>query len=422
MKVNDTFNYIVTSINPPILGEAYIDPVFDTQVRRISNALLKNTIFIGPEYSTVFPFNVDDRYLLLLHFDHFAIYEYDGRGYTFLYDLSNELNARSEPRWTNDSNIFSYYHFNQIKYYDVRDHTIHEYYTFSEYEKIESLGEFDPAGGDYLVIMGVRVDSGAREVFLFDARNEKKYKPFNIGDNLIDNLYLTSINNNVLIGWKRSNSKERFYGIELYDHDMNFIHQVTQADGHKDVLKVGDKEFIAWCSSNEIRANGNYVMLCDINDLNQRNVLISLDWSTIAFHISAALTGKLLISTYSQNSTKAAWQNYDNELFTIDPVTKEIQRICHHHSVPLDDYTWQPEASINRDGTRLVFSSNYGLRPHDNYVDTYFVQLDKVADQTLKVPMRNEIARFKIKSDKEYSLRFEFDEAVIVERDKGIGD
>jgi len=70
---------------PPPVGQSYLDPVFGTSIRRISDALnqpnsrnVGSVPFIATEYSTMSPFNLDNSRLLLVHHSYFAVY--DGAG------------------------------------------------------------------------------------------------------------------------------------------------------------------------------------------------------------------------------------------------------------------------------------------------------------------------------------------------------
>ena len=61
----------------------------------------------------------------------------------------------------------------------------------------------------------------------------------------------------------------------------------------------------------------------------------------------------------------------------------EVRRLAHHRSRPFNAYGWMPRASISRDGSRVVFSSNYGLQailgyPY-YYSDAYLIDLSRTA-------------------------------------------
>src|SRR5262245_56786698 len=73
------------TFQPPDAGGSYIDPVFGTAIKRLTNAMAMPDIArggvvtsIAAEFSTMTPFNQDNTRLLLTHFSYFGLY--DGSG------------------------------------------------------------------------------------------------------------------------------------------------------------------------------------------------------------------------------------------------------------------------------------------------------------------------------------------------------
>ena len=60
-----------------------------------------------------------------------------------------------------------------------------------------------------------------------------------------------------------------------------------------------------------------------------------------------------------------------------------VIRWAHHRSRPLNSYNWQPKLSISRDGTRLLYASDFDLQAIDGYTaeysDTYMIVLGTTA-------------------------------------------
>src|SRR5439155_1679884 len=48
-----------------------------------------------------------------------------------------------------------------------------------------------------------------------------------------------------------------------------------------------------------------------------------------------------------------------------------VVRLAHHRSRPFNDYNWTPRVSVSRDGSRLIYSSNYGLQEILGYPSEY---------------------------------------------------
>src|ERR1039458_2115853 len=90
------------TFQPPAVGDTYVDSVFGSTVKRISNALGTpnadgggRLTWITDEYPTMTPFNSDNSRILLVHQSYFGLY--DGSG-VYLSDLPLEINSSSEPR------------------------------------------------------------------------------------------------------------------------------------------------------------------------------------------------------------------------------------------------------------------------------------------------------------------------------------
>src|SRR5678809_956642 len=112
------------------LGATYMDPMYGTTVKRISNAMTQSNTadsgvltWIANEYSTASPFNKDNSRLILVRQSYFGLYSGDGR---YLGDLPFEISASTEPRWSKKNVNSLYYHVgNKLQMYDVTLRTIY---------------------------------------------------------------------------------------------------------------------------------------------------------------------------------------------------------------------------------------------------------------------------------------------------------
>ena len=372
------------SFLPPVLGGTYLDQIFGTQVQRLSDAHNTpdaaggsgNLTFIRNEYSTMSPFNNDTTRLLLEHQSYFGLY--DGAG-NYVRDLPFEINTESEPRWSRSDPNSLYYHprnGNQLKQYNVAANVMSVVHTFSEYTAINGLGESDISfDGDRFVLVGDQHD-----IFVYTLSTNVKGPVFDIaGLGGIDQVQITP-DNHVLVGWL-ANGPNRHNGIEMYDQDMRFVRQIVPAINHYDVMRdINGDEIMVWDNANDpnpVCSNG--VVKVRLADASQ-TCLLSLDWS-MALHVSGSDGGWVLVETYDSSDPNpllpGAWKPYTNEILQLKLDGSEVRRLLHHRSRPFpgNDYNWTPRASVSRDGTKLVYSSDYGLQqllgyPSD-YVDTY---------------------------------------------------
>lgn len=363
------------TFQPPGVGGTYVDPVFGSTVKRISNALGTpnsdgggSLTWITGEYPTASPFNSDNSRIILVHQSYFGLY--DGTGF-YIRDLPLEISASTEPRWSRKDNHTLYYvRGNQFKTYDILSGVMTIAHTFSEYSAISGMGESDISfDGDHFVFAG-----DGRYVFVYQISAGKKYPVFDTGGIEFDSVYITP-NNNVIISWIQSGTV-RHTGQELFDTNMNFLRQVGHADGHKDVsLDTNGDEILVWTNSNDPQPIcNNGIVKIKLAD-GQQTCLASLDWS-LAVHISAPdNSGFVYVETYapSNPTSSSGWVAYTNELLQIKLDGSQVLRLAHHRSRPFqtNTYTWQPKMSSSRDGSRVVYGSNYDLQAIDGYADQY---------------------------------------------------
>jgi hypothetical protein len=362
------------TLQPPAVGGTYVDPVFGSTVKRISNALGTpnsdrggNLTWITDEYSTISPFNSDNSRILLVHQSYFGLY--DGAGF-YIRDLPLEINSSSEPRWSRKDNRTIYYvHGNQFKSYDISSGATNIVHTFSEYSAISGKGESDISlDGDHFVF------DGDGQVFIYRISTDTKSPTFDTGGRGFDSLYITP-NNNVTITWNQSGTV-RYTGIEMFDTNMNFQRQVARAGGHMDVtLDTNGSEVLVWTNSNDPQPIcNNAIVKIRLAD-GQQTCLASFDWS-LAVHISAPdNSGFVYVETYAPGNPTppGGWPAYTNELLQIKLDGSQVLRLAHHRSRPFqtNTYNWQPKMSTSRDGSRVVYGSDYDLQTIDGYAADY---------------------------------------------------
>jgi len=188
--------------------------------------------------------------------------------------------------------------------------------------------------------------------------------------------------NHVSITWLQLGT-DRYSGIELFDRKMNFIRQLAQAGGHMHYTRDLDgQEVLVWFNANDPTPVAPNAVVKIRLSTGQQFPLLSLDWS-LAVHISATdSSGYVFVETYAPTDPgpRSGWVPYANELLQVKLDGKEVRRLAHHRSRPLDTYNYQPRLSVSRDGSRLIYSSNFGLQRllrlpniYQNYTDVYLI-------------------------------------------------
>jgi len=399
-SVTDTASYAPVNYNtfvPPPVGGSYVDPAFGSTVKRVSDARSINDAaqggkltMITNEYSTEAPFNSDNSRLILQHDSYFALY--DGGG-TYLRDLPFAINAGSEPRWSRtDPNVLYFVNSNQLKKYNVGTQVMTVLHTFSEYSAISGMGESDISyDGDHFVLAG-----DTRYIFVYEISTDTKGSVLDSGGRGFDSLYNTP-DGHVTVSWYQ-NGTARFNGIEMFDRNMNFLRQEAHVEGHMHMARdLNGDEVLVWANSadpNPICNNG--IVKIRLADASQ-TCLVSLDWS-LAVHISASDSGWAFVETYApSNPDPTNWPKYTNEILQIKLDGSEVIRLVQHRSRPLDSYYYMPRTSASRDGSRIVYSSNFDLQVivggyPAQYTDTYMIVLDPATSNNTQSPVQTPVA------------------------------
>jgi hypothetical protein len=166
--------------------------------------------------------------------------------------------------------------------------------------------------------------------------------------------------------------------------NMNFLRQLTHAGGHMDVTRdVNGEEVLVWVASGDPQPQTNCkagVVKIRLADASQ-TCIWPADWS-MGVHVSAPdNSGWIFAESYvpSDPIPPNGWNVYTDELLQVNLDGTEVRRLAHHRSRPFNSYTWQPKISTSRDGTKVVFGSNFGLQAilghPTEYSDAYMIDV-----------------------------------------------
>jgi hypothetical protein len=248
---------------------------------------------------------------------------------------------------------------------------------FPEYARITGRGESDICfDGGHFVLVG-----DDHDVFVYDLASGVKGAVLDVRGHPFDSVYITA-DDEVTVTWL-SAGRGRYQGIELFDREMRFQRQVARAGGHMDVSRDVDGEAVlVWANGGDpepICDNG--IVKIRLRD-GQQTCLLTLDVS-LAAHVSASDEGWAIVSTFAPQDPRpeGGWPPYTNEIVRVKLDGSVVSRLAHHRSRPSNDYNWQPKATISRDGTRIVYASNFGLPETAGYPaqysDAYLIRLDE---------------------------------------------
>ena len=182
-------------------------------------------------------------------------------------------------------------------------------------------------------------------------------------------------------------------GLMAYDRNLTNGRGLLRIVGHTDLaLDAQGREVVVFQDID----TDNISML----DLGTGVVtpLWPIDFSQVAIglHFSGrALNrpGWALVSTYDDQATAYTWM--DDQVFAIELKTNgRVVRLAHTHSLVDEnqehDYWAEPQASVNRDFTRILFTTNWG-RSGTAQVEMYLIALP--SDWLQRLPLNAEPGR-----------------------------
>ncbi|MGC9521222.1 MAG: hypothetical protein ACP5HG_04995 [Anaerolineae bacterium] len=380
------------SLDKPAPREPFRDPVFGSCVVRVTDHRadaaspgLKNA------YARVQAFNSDGTRLLI----------YGTDGAWVLYDAVTleplgELPLGDEPRWdARDPDRLTYMEETRLMAFDVAREEVEVVRDFVDdvpdgtmmvwtaHEGRPSMdGRFFGlmAENDAWVPVAFLIyDRDADEVIVRDMR-----RVVGIEDD-VDHVTISPKGTCFLASFDRAcgvgqlGTEARPCGLMVYDRDLTNGRGLLRIVGHYDVA---------------LDRKGREVAVYQDLDTDHISVLdlatgaviplwpIDFSHTPLGFHFSGLAYDKpgwALVSTYSGGYPKAyTWM--DDQVFALELIAGgQVVRLAHTHS-KVDprrdhDYWAEPHATVNRDFTRVVFTSNWG-RSGTEAVDAYMIVLE----------------------------------------------
>ncbi|MCK6423486.1 MAG: hypothetical protein L6Q75_00150 [Burkholderiaceae bacterium] len=167
-------------------------------------------------------------------------------------------------------------------------------------------------------------------------------------------------------------------GTVAWTRDLSSSRRLHHASEHSDIAldARGRDVYVAI----DYQASGGPVFMVDLDSGERRDLFDTyLSGTAMALHISGrsfARPGWVLVSTYADHAARgnAGQQWPHRKLFAMSLEARpRIVNLAHHRS-EFAKYWTEPHASVNRDFTRVVFNSNWGIRSETD-IDMYMVAL-----------------------------------------------
>ncbi len=390
-----TFDRSVVTVpakTEPAVGEVFLDPVFGNCLLRVTDrgrdlapddpsGGMKN------EYSRVQSYNADGT-LLLVRSTEARWYVFDAQNLVPL----RELPIVVDPRWDPEDPLKIYF-FDEtaLMVYDLaldKTQVIHDFQkdfpgtnlaaAWMRYEGSPSLN------GRYWGLMAQDQDWETVALLVYDQVEDSISAVREVPSGSEIDSVTISPNGNYLLAYHdetcgpaNAEADSQPCGLMVYDQTLSEARNLLPVVGHSDIAIGHDgSELLVFQDIPK-----DEISMLDL-ETGEVTSLASIDFShsPLGFHFSGRAVdrpGWALVSTYSGARPSATWM--DDVVFAIELKSNgQIVRLAHTQSVVDDghekDYWAEPQASVNTDFTRVVFTSNWGKSGTDE-VDMYMIIL-----------------------------------------------
>ncbi len=367
----------VPDLLKPPKGSAFIEPQYRTCVlRATAHEAEPPSGFARNDYSRRQAFNRDNS--------RFLVYALDG--YWHLYDAANfTWQARldgpasdAEPQWHPDDPDRLYYLPTNgigmvINELNVRTGRSRQIADLSDRIRARwpsanaawTRSEGSPSrDGRYWALQVEDEQFGALGLLVWD-RDEDRIVSFMDNRERPDHLSMSPSGRHVVVSWLN--------GTRAYDREFNNERLLQGRTEHSD-LAVGADGHDVYVSI-DYASNDGWIFMVNL-ETGQRTDLLRtyIRGSATAMHFSGKgyeRPGWVLVSTYARVK-QPEWLH--DKIFVMElAADPRIIPLAHHHSVAAG-YWSEPQASVSRDFTRVLFNSNWA-NPSETDIDAYFIRI-----------------------------------------------
>jgi len=379
-------------IPPPLAkpkkGKVFADPAYGTCIVRVTDAANEPTpTFARVDYARRQLFNADDS-LLLIYAINGSWHVYDVRTQQYVKKLRG-IGGDAEPYWhAKDPNRLLFLPNNGgMKMFELNVSS-NERRLIVDFTQPDAMGarirdlwpeaariwtrsEGSPSSnGRYWAFQVETDDFRMLGMFTYDMESKAiigtyttKIRP--------DHVTMSPTGLYVFVAWGEKSPEG---GPTVFTRDLRRRWALHVPLGHNDIAldDNGDDVIVS------VDHTHGFVFMLRLKDrLMTRLYSVWINNTTMAMHFSAKAYNKpgwVLVSTFGKGRTE--WPH--QKVFALQ--LKKNPTIVHlmHHRGAVTTYFAQPQASVNRDFTRVVLNSNWG-EPGDANVDTYMAEIPQDA-------------------------------------------
>lgn len=380
---DDTDNVPIDFERPiPVRGQLVADPQFDTQIMKVAES---SQIPIDSEdpgetervrhyYSKANHLNADESYAIF----------FTNSGGTWIYETDNwtpvvslELvSGDPEIHWhPTDPDIFYVMDFvinvsgdNRAMYrYEVSSNTKTLIRDFDQYINAsgEHEGNMDNAGQYYAMIGDLAdVEDDDRELFVYDVINDSIVGPVPISVSESSDWVSVSPSGTFVVSMGNN------YTTVFDASNLNRLYSLPNGTyGHADLCYLTDgREAMVFDGADYPMDPSHRTINAAVLESGELIRVGTISWTQTP-HISCRnteLPGWALVSSFDRNDGDPTYNTLLDEIYWLKlDGSEDVRRVAHHQSDGFRNYFGEAHAVPNRDGSKIIFSSNWYERDQE---------------------------------------------------------
>ncbi|MFK7966131.1 MAG: hypothetical protein AB8C46_19390 [Burkholderiaceae bacterium] len=368
----------VPEVSKPAKGDVFVDPTYKTcLVRATSHETEPPQGFARSDYSRRQAFNADNSMFLVYALDGYW-HLYDGSDFSYEGRLSGPT-ADAEPQWhPTDPNRLLYLPntgigmtVNELNVQTGASRVVGELEDrltdrWPEAHAAWTRSEGAPsADARYWALLVDDINFQGLGMVVWDMVDDEIVSYYDITQRP-DHLSMSPSGKYVVVSWDDKTV--------AFDRNFNNERVLLDRSEHSDIaIGANGNDVLV---SIDYGANDGDIFMVDLETGVRTNLLPTyLNGTATAMHFSGKGYGRpgwVLVSTYANTSDKQEWLH--EKIFALElKANPRVVALAHHHSIEKGYWT-EPHATVSRDFSRVLFTSNWN-KADDRDVDAYFLRI-----------------------------------------------
>ncbi|MDF1781891.1 MAG: hypothetical protein P1U67_11380 [Alcanivoracaceae bacterium] len=367
----------ITDVKKPALHESIRDPDFGSKITRVTDiSQVKGVERLRHYYAKRNPFNADESRAVFVSSD----------GYNWVFDTITWEPVRYLPLGSSDAEVHwhptdkdkiflvdfgSEYNISRMFWLDAKTGKKELLLDMEKFGFIAASGMMEGNPDKDMTVYAVAGNTKNKktEIALVDLNERKIISRKEVDPRWVNDWISVSPSGKFVVTMGEGFSR-------VFDRDLKLLHTLPEGSyGHGDLcLTPSGREALVFDGA-DLQLNGDRNINIAWLDSGKLEIGTRIGWGATP-HVSCRnfdFPGWALISTQGSDSWSERYKNMNFEIFWLKlDGSGEIRRVAHHHSSrKKGGYFAEQHAVTNRDGTKILFSSNW----NGEQVDEYLIEL-----------------------------------------------